>query len=202
MRGTGTAEDSTPSPEQRCLPVYTTAELHFRFTQNIDAKMQIRGKIPDFTFEHYNGFLYQVFASRISGNKSWQLTGTSSAHTHWERRARREPCLFMQLVTALDDNSTANHGTIRHRFLWDMANATNLCRNVLGCSAERLIDRSSYSLHEESCRALCPQSAISNSSQTALTFAPAFRVNLSRERGNIHGFLFPPRVLYGFPRGA
>ena len=31
---------------------------------------------------------------------------------------------------------------------------------------------------------------------------PAFTVNLSRERGNTHGFLFLPRVLYSFPRGA
>ena len=29
-----------------------------------------------------------------------------------------------------------------------------------------------------------------------------FWVNLSRERGNTHGFLLPPRVLYGFPHGA
>ena len=30
-----------------------------------------------------------------------------------------------------------------------------------------------------------------------------FRVNRSRERGDTHnGFLFPPRVLYGFPHGA
>ena len=28
------------------------------------------------------------------------------------------------------------------------------------------------------------------------------RVSLSRERGNTHGLLFPPRVLYGFPHGA
>ena len=33
-------------------------------------------------------------------------------------------------------------------------------------------------------------------------FEPAFRVNLSREGGNTHGFLYPSRVLYGFPHGA
>ena len=29
---------------------------------------------------------------------------------------------------------------------------------------------------------------------------PAFRVHLSREGPNTHGYRFPPRVLYGFPR--
>ena len=48
---------------------------------------------------------------------------------------------------------------------------------------------------------MAPDSRSASSAQSF--FAPAFRVTLSRERGHVHGFVSPPRLLYGFsPHGA
>ena len=65
------------------------------------------------------------------------------------------------------------------------------------CARRRRAPWSRHSFH--TCSRQC-RSAIVNTSKTAQTFGPGFRVNRSREGGNTHGFLFPPRVLrVGFP---
>lgn len=48
----------------------------------------------------------------------------------------------------------------------------------------------------------CEVCSLSNPSETARTFEPAFMVSMSREGGNTHGSLFAPRILNGFLHGA
>ena len=55
-----------------------------------------------------------------------------------------------------------------------------------------------YSVWETSRRAKCDLKSILNRAD----LCTGFRAKLSRERGNTHSLLFPPRVLYGFPHGA